>query len=96
MDFGVNTAALAAFGEIPAEGFLVVAAEPFGERKDGVKLGESTFRVFFWLLQVSENKIELQPLSNPPLCLCRLSRGWLLNSMAEGTSYHKSAAFNIP
>jgi hypothetical protein len=43
---GMNGAALAAFGEMPA-GFLRVALVPFGERKEGVKLGESTFNVFF-------------------------------------------------
>lgn len=47
--FGMNGAALAAFGEIPAV-FLTVALEPFGDRKEGVKLGDSTFNVFFdWL-----------------------------------------------
>ena len=47
--FGINGAALAAFGEMPA-GFLTVAFDPFGDKKEGVKLGESTFNVFFdWL-----------------------------------------------
>lgn len=43
--FGINGAALAAFGEIPAV-FLVVAFVPLGDRKEGVKLGESTFNDF--------------------------------------------------
>lgn len=46
---GIKGAALAAFGEMPA-GFLTVAFEPFGDRKEGVKLGESTFSAFLdWL-----------------------------------------------
>jgi hypothetical protein len=49
MAFGINGAALAALGEMPA-GFFPAAPAlrvfPLGERKDGVKLGESTFRVF--------------------------------------------------
>jgi hypothetical protein len=74
MDFGVKTAALAAFGEMPADGFLVVVAEPFGERKEGVKLGESTFRVFFWLLTLSESRTRFKMMSDSPLCLCWLNR----------------------
>jgi len=47
--FGINGAALTALGEIPADFFGVVFA-PLGDRKEGVKLGESTFKVFFcWL-----------------------------------------------
>lgn len=49
MALGINGAALAALGEMPADFFAAVFA-PLGERKEGVKLGESTFRVFFdWL-----------------------------------------------
>lgn len=49
MAFGMKGAALAAFGEMPA-GFFVFAVAPFGERNEGVKLGESTLRAFFnWL-----------------------------------------------
>jgi hypothetical protein len=92
MDFGVKTAALAAFGEMPADGFLVVVAEPFGERKEGVKLGESTFNVFFWLLPVSASRTWLKMMSDSPLCLCMLNRSWLFNGMTEGASYPKSAA----
>lgn len=44
--FGMNGAALAALGEMPAV-FLTVALAPFGDRKVGVKLGDSTFNVFF-------------------------------------------------
>lgn len=45
---GIKGAALAALGEMP--GFLRLALDPLGERKEGVKLGESTFRAFFnWL-----------------------------------------------
>lgn len=49
IDFGVKGAAFAALGEMPAGGFLIAAAAvaaPFGERKEGVKLGESTLNVF--------------------------------------------------
>lgn len=47
MALGMNGAALAALGEIPA-GFLTgTAFEPLGDRKEGVKLGESTFNIFF-------------------------------------------------
>lgn len=46
-DFGMNGAALAALGDI--EG----AFRPsLGERKEGVKLGESTLKVFFMLLRL--------------------------------------------
>jgi hypothetical protein len=49
IDFGVKGAALAALGEMPAGAFLAtvaVVAAPFGDRKEGVKLGESTLSVF--------------------------------------------------
>lgn len=49
IDFGVKGAALAALGEMPAGVFLMataVVAAPLGERKEGVKLGESTLNVF--------------------------------------------------
>ena len=45
----MNGAALAAFGEIEA-GFFPPVAASLGERKEGVKLGESTFKVFLRLL----------------------------------------------
>lgn len=45
MAFGMNGAALAAFGEMPAA-FLTEAPAPLGVKKEGVKLGESTFRAF--------------------------------------------------
>lgn len=49
MAFGMNGAALAAFGDIPGA-FLTLALVPFGDKNDGVKLGDSTFKVFFgWL-----------------------------------------------
>lgn len=48
--FGMKGAALAAFGEIPAD-FLTAALFPLGDRKEGVKLGESTFNTFFDCLQ---------------------------------------------
>lgn len=48
--FGVKGAALAAFGEIEA-GFFALLLAPFGDRKDGVKLGESTLNDFLELLQ---------------------------------------------
>lgn len=53
MALGMKGAALAALGEIPA-GFLTgTAFEPLGDRKEGVKLGESTFNIFFaWLWNV--------------------------------------------
>ena len=44
--FGMNGAALAALGEMPAF-FLTVALAPFGDKKGGVKLGDSTFKAFF-------------------------------------------------
>ncbi len=47
--FGMKGAALAALGEIPTGAFFTVAAAvvlPFGDRNEGVKLGESTLRVF--------------------------------------------------
>ena len=47
-DLGRNGAALAALGDIAA-GFLPVLAS-FGVRKEGVKLGESTLKVFFVML----------------------------------------------
>jgi len=43
---GMNGAALAAFVEIPAD-CLTEPEAPFGDKKEGVKLGESTFSVFF-------------------------------------------------
>jgi hypothetical protein len=43
---GMKGAALAALGEMPAL-FLTVAVAPFGDKKEGVKLGESTLNVFF-------------------------------------------------
>ncbi len=46
MAFGMKGAALAAFGEIPA-GFLAETLAPLGDKKEGVKLGESTFNDFF-------------------------------------------------
>lgn len=54
MVFGMNGAALADFGEIAAAffpGAPAVELAPFGDRNDGVKLGESTFRscFFCWL-----------------------------------------------
>ncbi len=50
MAFGMKGAALAAFGDIPAP-FLPAALAPFGDKKDGVKLGDSTFNVFLdWLI----------------------------------------------
>ena len=47
--FGMKGAALAAFGEIPTGAFFTVAGPlvlPFGDKKEGVKLGESTLSVF--------------------------------------------------
>lgn len=44
--FGLNGAALAAFGESP----LAFCPELDTERDDGVKLGESTFNFFLTLL----------------------------------------------
>jgi hypothetical protein len=44
-DLGMNGAAFAAFGDI--DGAFRVS---FGLRKEGVKLGESTLKVFFMLL----------------------------------------------
>ena len=51
MVLGKNGAALAAFGEMAVlPGFLLPEAS-FGERKEGVKLGESTLKLFLgWLL----------------------------------------------
>ena len=49
---GRNGAALAAFGEIEA-GFFPTEAGSLGERKEGVKLGESTFNVFLSALNHS-------------------------------------------
>lgn len=50
MVLGMKGAALAAFGEM-AVGFFpdapALALDPLGDRNDGVKLGESTFSVFF-------------------------------------------------
>jgi hypothetical protein len=49
MAFGIKGAALAALGEMPAGGFFTTAvavAAPFGDRKEGVKLGESTLSAF--------------------------------------------------
>ena len=51
--FGIKGAAFAALGEMPAGAFFAVdaVAAPFGDRKEGVKLGESTFSVFLgWVL----------------------------------------------
>jgi len=52
--FGMKGAALAALGEIATGAFFRTAAAvapPFGDKKDGVKLGESTLSVFLgWLL----------------------------------------------
>ena len=52
--FGIKGAALAALGEIATGAFFRAAATvvpPFGDRKDGVKLGESTLNVFLgWLV----------------------------------------------
>lgn len=48
--FGIKGAALAAFGEIDGSFLGVVTAlvaGTFGDSKEGVKLGESTFRAFF-------------------------------------------------
>lgn len=53
---GINGAALAALGEIPAD-FLGVTFDPLGERKEGVKLGESTFNVFFCWLEIGCKQI---------------------------------------
>jgi hypothetical protein len=51
--FGMKGAALAALGEMPAGAFLTAeeaVAAPLGDRKEGVKLGESTLSVFLgWL-----------------------------------------------
>ena len=47
MALGMNGAALAALGEMPAAFLTGTAFVPFGDRKDGVKLGESTFNIFF-------------------------------------------------
>lgn len=55
--FGMNGAALAAFGEIPAD-FLGVVFDPLGDRKEGVKLGESTFKVFFCWLYIGCKQIK--------------------------------------
>ena len=47
--FGVKGAALAALGEIATGAFFraaVAVALPLGDRKDGVKLGESTLSAF--------------------------------------------------
>ena len=46
VDLGRNGAALAAFGEMEGVFFAPFVAS-FGERNEGVKLGESTFNVFF-------------------------------------------------
>ena len=43
---GINGAAFAAFGDI--DGAFLAS---FGARKEGVKLGESTLKVFFMLLK---------------------------------------------
>ena len=50
MAFGMKGAALAALGEMPAGAFFAVVAPvvaPLGDKKEGVKLGESTLNVFF-------------------------------------------------
>ena len=48
---GINGAALAAFGEMDGSflGVVVagIAGGPLGDKREGVKLGESTFNVFF-------------------------------------------------
>ena len=44
---GLNTAALAAFGDMPA--LFKPEVEPLLASVEGVKLGESTFRRFFKL-----------------------------------------------
>lgn len=45
--FGINGAALAALGEmVVLAGFKVLLAPSAGERKEGVKLGESTLKDF--------------------------------------------------
>jgi hypothetical protein len=44
VDLGINGAALAALGEIEVPFFAEPA--PLAERRDGVKLGESTLRRF--------------------------------------------------
>jgi len=46
--FGKNGAALAALGDmVVLEGLKAVLAPSPGERKEGVKLGESTLKDFF-------------------------------------------------
>lgn len=50
MALGMKGAALAAFGEINGSFFgAVTATAPgtFGDKREGVKLGESTLRAFF-------------------------------------------------
>jgi hypothetical protein len=55
---GMNGAALAALGDMDGSFLGVVtgmAGGPLGERWEGVKLGESTFRVFFVTLLQNES-----------------------------------------
>lgn len=47
--FGLNGAALAAFGESPFD--LGGGVRPLLAKEEGVKLGESTFRCFFVLIK---------------------------------------------
>ena len=86
--FGLKGAALAAFGEMP--GVLLTELLAPLTVKDGVKLGESTFKRFFTLMggQVSKSSHQRVPNHTIPIYLA-LSLMRLHRVMVESTSYRQ-------
>lgn len=64
-DLGRKGAAFAALGEIPVDFFPFVLTLSEADKKDGVKLGESTLKDFFTLLSLAR---EPGRVSGSPTC----------------------------
>jgi len=90
MLFGMNGAATAALGEM-AVGFFVPAAT-FGERKEGVKLGESTLRVFLVVLDPRQPIVHTSgfPSDHELVCMGAIDDWRFVHTVTEGAAYTPS------
>lgn len=85
---GMKGAALAALGEMPAD-FLGVTLDPLGERKEGVKLGESTLSVFFCWLNIGSKSVEWDSVGHRgllPVTMAAINRHRLLYIVIKGAA----------